>query len=62
MSGLIRRPQHWDPEVHPEEELWVCPHCDAHLHVDSVPPDACPVCRAPSPEEEDLPEESGGDR
>lgn len=33
----------WDQDIHAEDELWVCSHCDAHLHCDSVG-DNCPVC------------------
>jgi uncharacterized paraquat-inducible protein A len=44
----------WDAKTHPEEELWVCPSCDAHLHVDCVG-DKCPACGEPI---EDTPENS----
>jgi rubrerythrin len=40
-------PDEWDEDTHPEEELWVCQVCDAHLHVDSVPESGCPRCGAP---------------
>ena len=33
----------WDKDVDDESELWVCPSCDAHLHVDCVG-DVCPAC------------------
>jgi rubrerythrin len=36
----------WDAKTHTEEELWVCPSCDAHLHVDCVG-DKCPACGEP---------------
>ena len=35
----------WTDDM-PEEELFVCPHCDAHMHVDSAG-DECPNCGAP---------------
>lgn len=42
-----RRPGDWNPETDPEEELWTCQVCDAHLHVDSVPERGCPRCDTP---------------
>lgn len=42
----------WDSEIHPEEELYVCTFCDAHMHCDSMG-EVCPNCGTESEDEED---------
>lgn len=38
-----RRVVRWYEDQHDISELWVCIHCDAHLHADCVG-DKCPRC------------------
>jgi rubrerythrin len=46
MSRVVK----WE-EGDPDDVLWVCPSCDAHLHADCVG-DHCPCCNAPVEDEE----------
>lgn len=47
MTRVVR----WNPDTDSEDELWVCPHCDAELHADCVG-ETCPVCGEPAEDTE----------
>ncbi len=51
MENSKKRIIKFNDELNDDSELYVCPSCDAHLHVDCVS-DKCPVCNAEIEDEE----------